>query len=200
MNGPDESSFRLTLLDLSIQVVCDVATSSARETYFRSCVDFVSDAVRLAGGRLNDRTLGFVLRFYLFVFYFGASVPSSGWPFEKSWNEDESPVFDDYLLSKSLEKYPGGNLSLNGVYFPGGAPQAAAIALKEFVSILLTRVGGENPDSTSHFHVVEISDNATRTRDIAQRILSQIVENAMNRVNCNYRHFHYHSLKNSIHS
>lgn len=55
VDGIVESSARLTLLDLTIQVVCDVATSSARETYFRSCVDFVSDAVRYAGGKLNDR-------------------------------------------------------------------------------------------------------------------------------------------------
>ena len=62
VDGIVEYSARLTLLDLVIQVVCDVATTSARETHFSSCVDFVADAVRYAGGRLNDRTIGFVLR------------------------------------------------------------------------------------------------------------------------------------------
>ena len=116
-NSIVESSVRLTILDLAIQAVCDVATTSARETYFHSCVDFVSDAVRYAGGKLNDRTIGFVLRFYLFVFYFGASVPTNGWPFNKD---------DDFLLSDCMEQD-----------IEGGAHQAAAIALKEFVSIML---------------------------------------------------------------
>ena len=98
-----ECSTRLTLLDLAIQVVCDVATSSARETYLRSCVDFVSDAVRYAGGKLNDRTIGFVLRFYLFVFYFGASIPTTGWPFEKDWGESSSGLSEDALLSDDLK-------------------------------------------------------------------------------------------------
>ena len=134
-----ECSTRLTLLDLAIQVVCDVATSSARETYFRSCVDFVSDAVRYAGGKLNNRTIGFVLRFYLFVFYFGASIPSTGWPFEKDWRESNSGLSEDVLLSDDLKSE--NNHGLIGVYLPGGAPQAAAIALKELVSIMLGRLG-----------------------------------------------------------
>ena len=127
-----ESSTRLTLLDLVVQVVCDVATTTARETYFRSCVDFVSDAVRYADGRLSDRTTGFIMRFYLFVYYFGASVPTSGWPF----------INDDFLLSDEIGD------SIVGVYLPGGAPHAAAIALREFVSIMLGnarfRKGEEN--------------------------------------------------------
>ncbi|KAL7455495.1 hypothetical protein ACHAWC_007045 [Mediolabrus comicus] len=120
-----ESSTRLTLLDLAVQVVCDVATTTARETYFRSCVDFVSDAVRYADGRLSDRTTGFIMRFYLFVYYFGASVPTSGWPF----------INDDFLLSDEIGD------SIVGVYLPGGAPHAAAIALREFVSIMLGNAG-----------------------------------------------------------
>ena len=84
-----ECSTRLTLLDLAIQVVCDVATSSSRETSFITCVDFVGDALRFAGGNLNARTIGYVLRFYLFVFYFGASIPTAGsWPN----SEGSSPV------------------------------------------------------------------------------------------------------------
>ena len=124
-NNIVEASSRLTLIDLAVQVVCDVTTTTSRETYFRSCVDFVSDAVRYADGRLNDRTTGFIMRFYLFVYYFGASVPTSGWPFHRG---------SDYLLSDDVGD------SIVGVYLPGGAPQAAAIALREFVSIMLANI------------------------------------------------------------
>ena len=126
----EDCSARLTILDLTIQVVCDVATSSARETYFRSCVDFVSDAVRYAQGKLNDRTVGYVLRFYLFVFYFGASVSTNGWPFQKTRYEDQVGVADDSLLSETIDQT-----------IECGAPQAAAIAMKEFISIMLCRIG-----------------------------------------------------------
>jgi hypothetical protein len=79
----DESSTRLTLLDLAIQVVCDVATTGAQETNFGACVEFVETAVRFSQAQLNTRTIGYVVRFYLFVFYFGASVPTTTtqqWP------------------------------------------------------------------------------------------------------------------------
>jgi hypothetical protein len=126
----EDCNVRLTILDLTIQVVCDVATSSARETYFRSCVDFVSDAVRFAGGKLNDRTIGYVLRFYLFVFYFGASVSTNGWPFHKIRLENQVGIADDSLLSDDVDQT-----------IDCGAPQAAAIAMKEFISIMLSRTG-----------------------------------------------------------
>lgn len=118
---------RLTILDLTVQVVCDLATCSARETYFRACVDFVSDAVRLSEGKLNDRTVGFVMRLYLFTFYFGASVSTNYWPFNKELLQSNT---DDRLLSDTIEQ---------SIHF--GAPQAAAIALKELISLMLTRVG-----------------------------------------------------------
>ena len=118
---------RLTILDLTVQVVCDLATCSARETYFRACVDFVSDAMRLSEGKLNDRTVGYVLRLYLFTFYFGASVPTNYWPFNKELLRSST---DDRLLSDNIEQT-----------IHCGAPQAAAIALKELISLMLTRVG-----------------------------------------------------------
>ena len=135
-----ESSVRLTILDLCIQVVCDVATTSARETYFRSCVDFVSDAVRYSGGKLNDRTIGFVLRFYLFVFYFGASIPTNGWPFNKSWDDGKIGILNDFLLPDSVDQK----------HVDGGAPQAAAIALKEFITIILARIRTGGFDRVRH--------------------------------------------------
>lgn len=123
---------RLTLLDMAVQSACDVATTFSRETHFRAIVDFVADSVHLSRGMLNDRTLGFVLRFYLFVFYFGASIPTTGWPF----NQMDSG--GDFLLDSQLSEQ---SQSMTGRFFEGGAHQAAAVAMKGFISILLGRAG-----------------------------------------------------------
>ena len=160
-----ECSTRLTLLDLAVQVVCDVATSSSRETSFVSCVEFVGDALRLAGGNLNARTIGYVLRFYLFVFYFGASIPTAGnWPNDgsnspskKSKGEAKGGAsISDRLLDTFLLD-DGGNaenddnntyISDGGLpslhkkrgYLAGGAPQAAALALKDLITVVTGRM------------------------------------------------------------
>ena len=161
---PLNYSTRLTLLDLTIQVVCDVATSSARETYFRSCVDFVSDAVRYANGKLSDRTVGFVLRFYLFVFYFGASIPSCGWPFDTGMS-------DDVILSANTKSFAQERPSLVGVYLPGGAPQAAALALKELVSVILGRL---EVGMKSHAAKTKIEESSLSN---VQQVSTQFSEN-----------------------
>ena len=162
------ASSRLTLIDLAVQVVCDVATTTSRETYFRSCVDFVSDAVRYADGRLNDRTTGFIMRFYLFVYYFGASVPTSGWPF----------IRDDYLLSDEIGD------SIVGVYLPGGAPQAAAIALREFVSIMLASTGTEKEeeDGDDKSGPSNTEDETNSVESQSRVITSNSAEDAIDRV------------------
>jgi hypothetical protein len=169
-NNVIDASSRLTLIDLTVQVVCDVATTTSRETYFRSCVDFVSDAVRYANGRLNDRTTGFIMRFYLFVYYFGASVPTSGWPF----------VRDGYLLSDEIGD------SIVGVYLPGGAPQAAAIALREFVSIMVASIGTnkeeEEGDDLSGPSNTEDETNSIESQSRMITSNSKTAENAINRV------------------
>ncbi|KAL7550350.1 hypothetical protein ACHAWF_013593 [Thalassiosira exigua] len=165
------SSVRLTVLDLAVQVVCDVATQSARETYFRSCVDFVESAVRYARGFLNDRTLGFVLRFYLFVFYFGCSTPSGGWPFNKHWQGSDAGILDDFLLSDNVEQNTGG------------APQAAALSLKEFITIMLSRIETGLGKVRCQYYITEDADeSASEVYAFARNILSSLMENAMNRV------------------
>lgn len=137
------SNSRLTLLDLSIQAVCDVATSSARETSFGTCIEFVQHAVKLAKGQLNTRTAGYVLRFYLFIFYFGANIPTLSsapnplWTtFDKDGEKYRSSVaVDDVaILSENL------NEEKTRKYLPGGAPQAAVLALKELITLLLSRI------------------------------------------------------------
>ena len=139
----DESSTRLTLLDLSIQTVCDVATTGTEETTFSTCVDFVECALKLAQGQLSTRTIGFVVRLYLFVFYFGVSVPTisaSRWP-KPSWrplsmnNSSEDELDNDF----SMLLDPRDESSLE--YLPGGSPQAAALAFKELISLSIVRLG-----------------------------------------------------------
>jgi len=142
---PDVSAYedpqtgdRLTLLDLSIQVVCDVASYTARETNFLPCIEFVSEAVSYAEGNVSSRTMGYVIRFYLFVFYFGASVPTaSSWPRNKISGVSRKAGLDEandtLLLSEE-------DLKSNRGYVPGGAPQAGSLAFKELVSIFLGRL------------------------------------------------------------
>ena len=129
----------ITLLDLSIQAVSDVATSGSHEATFPSCLEFVSHAFKFSQGQLNLRTIGYILRLYLFVFYFDASIPRK--QFEKypplSWrpfsmyNELDFPVLYD----------PRNDGINDGAYLHGGAPQAAVLGLKELVTVLIERLG-----------------------------------------------------------
>jgi len=159
-----ECSTRLTLLDLAVQVVCDVATSSSRETSFVSCIEFVGDALRFAGGNLNARTIGYVLRFYFFVFYFGASIPTAGgWPNDtsdslskktKGEKSGSTSITDSLVDTGLIEEGNGNNVDHNpdisdgGLaslrkkrgYLAGGAPQAAALALKDLVTVVIGRM------------------------------------------------------------
>ena len=133
-----ESSSRFTLLDLTVQVVCDVASSGALETTFGACVEFVEEAVQFSHAQLNTRTIGYIVRFYFFIFYFGASSPtlSPDWP-SSNWR------------APGRDKEKGDFAMLNDPreadeacpYLPGGAPQAAAIAFKDLISLSLIRLG-----------------------------------------------------------
>ena len=131
---------------------------------------------------LNDRTLGYILRFYLFVFYFGASIPSTGWPFNKEWYESKTGITDDSLLSDCMGTNTREKQSLNGVYLPGGAPQAAAIALKEFVSIMLARLGTGTEQAQSKHKSNSLLEEPSCPKTYARLILKNLIENAMNRV------------------
>lgn len=208
------SSTRLTLLDLAVQVVCDVATSSSRETNFGACVEFVADAVRFASGNLNTRTIGYVFRFYLFVFYFGASVPtSSSWPdtsdsqrVHTAGSGKESEPFDVALLDEeTLESH-----EKKRTYFPGGAPQAAALALKEFFSLVLGRMIVSTPKSErrlrrsfSHSSIVSMMSDSNEGRDEAveefvQGLLHSIIDGAVNRVDiANFTQLALHQIHRS---
>ena len=73
---------------------------------------------------------------------------------------------DDFLLSDN-----------NGEQNTGGAPQAAAIALKEFVSIMLSRIGTGLERSFE-----DATEEETSPQLFCQDILSTLVDNATNRV------------------
>jgi hypothetical protein len=204
----NDSSTRLTLLDLAIQSVCDVATSGAQETTFGSCVEFVEHAVRFSQGQLNIRTIGFVVRFYLFVFCFGVSIPtsSSRWPsplwqppaFKES-GEANQPDDDVPML---LDPRTEGSRS----YLPGGAPQAAALAFKELLSLSIVRLGkvsvtdvvvlaqGSSGLPTS----VSCGKDIQEPGDVADSLLSSLVDNAVNHVEiANYTQLALHQVQRS---
>lgn len=129
----------LSLLDLSVQVVCDVGTHG-QEMIFPSCVQFAQMAVTFSKGELSLRTIGYLMRFYLFVFYFDSCIPRSShatkWP---SWRPAHRMEEEDFPMLWEPE---------DSSYLPGGAPQAAVLALKELVSLSIMRVG-KNVTTTS---------------------------------------------------
>lgn len=132
------SDARITLLDLAIQAVSDVATSGSQEAVFASCLEFIEQAVSLAQGQLNTRTIGYVFRFYLFIFYFDASIPrklsdklpSLAWRPFAMYNEEDFPMLYD-------PRHDGSKCG----YLAGGAPQAASLALKDLISFSIERLG-----------------------------------------------------------
>jgi Guanine nucleotide exchange factor in Golgi transport N-terminal/Sec7 domain len=136
---PSGIDTRITLLDLSIQVVSDVATSGSHEATFASCLDFVEHAVSFSQGQLNMRTVGYVFRLYLFIFYFDASIPrkssekcpSLSWRPIAMHKEEDFPMLYD----------PRSDSIIRDGYLTGGAPQAAVLALKELVSLSIERLG-----------------------------------------------------------
>ena len=140
-DGDDESCRRLTLLDLAIQVVCDVTTCGAQETTFAACVEFVEAAVSFSQAQLNTRTIGYVIRFYLFIFYFDATIPTANaeWP-NPAWGAPSPPINDDGF-GKTASVLYDPRTNGGSKYLPGGAPQSAALALKELISMTLVRLG-----------------------------------------------------------
>jgi hypothetical protein len=131
------ASTRLTLLDIAVQVVCDVATGGTQETTFGSCVEFVEHAIIASEGQLNTRTVGYVLRFYLFVFYFGASVPGNKMFPHASW---VSPRCRSRVITDAMPILYDPRIDEKLPYLPGGAPQLAALSLKDLVTFTILRL------------------------------------------------------------
>eukprot|EP00977_Amphora_coffeiformis_P013095 scaffold3361_cov166-Amphora_coffeaeformis.AAC.6 len=184
-DGDDESCHRLTLLDLTIQVVCDVATCGAQETSFGACVEFVETAVRYCQAQLNTRTIGYVIRFYLFVFYFGASVPTTNpqWP-NPAWGAP--PATGDDVFADTVSILYDPRTKGGSDYLPGGAPQSAALALKEMISLCLVRLGKVSVSNIIYSIVQDpsnLSDAGGRSGEgigsFLDRLLSSRVDDAV---------------------
>ena len=182
------SESRLTLLDIAIQSVCDIATSTARETSFVDCIEFVKKAVRFAEGHLNTRTIGYVLRFYLFVFYFGASVPTSSTAQNTVWTA-LSHYGSTTRSAVAAADVPFLFEAGRSDYLPGGAPQAAALALKDLVSILMNRlVVLSYAERMRLAHEVKESASESDDEDedplgsFVNGVITSLVDNAVRRV------------------
>lgn len=191
---------RLTLLDLAVQVVCDVGNGTAMETHFLPCVEFISEAVYFAKGKLNSRTIGYIIRFYLFVFYFGASVPtSSSWPKCKTSGFAKKEALDeanDVLLLSEDELVSSNGGNYRSGYVPGGAPQAAALALKEFVSIFLLRLRKMSPSGREH--VVDCLRSKSSTDEFMKTYLESLVDGAVHQVDvANFTQLALHQIHRS---
>eukprot|EP00536_Pseudo-nitzschia_multiseries_P011494 jgi/Psemu1/206004/e_gw1.394.36.1 len=165
-----DPSSRTTLLDLSIQVVCDVATMGAQEAQLHACVEFVEEAVKFGCGYLSTRTVGYVLRFYLFAFHFGISSPSGNWGVVNA--------SDQYLLEDI-------RFTTNKWALPGGAPQFAILSMKDLVVFMIARLGSQvHFDQTSHRE-----DFTATTKDITcphfsfiDKLVNKVVDDSVFRV------------------
>ena len=191
------SDARITLLDLAIQAVSDFATSGSQEAVFASCLEFIEHAVSLAQGQLNPRTIGYVFRFYLFVFYFDASIPrkltdklpSLAWRPVAMCNEEDFPMLYD-------PRHDGSTCG----YLAGGAPQAASLALKDLISFSIERLGRI---SVTKNLLVEVDDQRTTEGHdsygpMLEGILSSLFDNSVELVErANYTQLALHQIHRS---
>lgn len=196
--GDPLTNNRLTLLDLAVQVVCDVSNSTARETNFIPCIEFVSEAMYYSKGNLNSITIGYVLHFYLFIFYFGASLPtSSTWPKtrrdRKNGANDVLGEHNTMLLSE--EEFVNNDGYRRG-YVSGGAPQAATLALKEFVSIYLSKIVKMSREERNA--VLSADSEGEGLGNFIKDFVSSVVDNAFHQVDgANYTQLALHQIHRS---
>jgi hypothetical protein len=171
VNMSRPSSTQTTLLDLAVQVVCDVATMGAQETQLYACVEFVAQAVKYGCGYLSTRSIGYVLRFYLFVFYFGVSSTTGNWGIPKA--SDQYILQDPRPSEKSI--------------LAGGAPQSAILSLKDLVVFLIARLGSlVYLDNCTAKREAQCTKNYTSSpRQVfgaIDELVDEIVENSVQRV------------------
>ena len=182
-----ESFSRLTLLDISIQVVCDVATTGTQETQLQACIEFVQAAVRYGCGHLNARSVGFVFRFYMFVFHWGASM-RTGYPNIKRGSMDVFMLEDPRSLVSS--------------YLAGGAPQSAALSLKDLIYFSILRLRTQpKPDQVPIQPTAAPADERDPPEifnDFLGGLIDEIVDESVNRVDmANYTQLALHQIHRS---
>lgn len=184
-SGDNESSTRLTLLDLSVQVVCDVASTGVEETTFGACVEFVETSIRYSEAQLNTRSIGYIGRFYMFVFYFGASIPARSLTRWRPNNLRGTTASDDNdfaLLIDPRREHTS--------YLPGGAPQSAALAFKELISLSITRLGKVSVSDMIVMSVLEKTHSNEKRliglqdpyQDLIDSIIGSIVNDSVDHV------------------
>lgn len=178
-----------TLLDLTIQVVCDVATLTSRETFFTSCVKFCACALRFAveyGGTtscLHARSLGFIFRLYLFVSSFGVSLPDNIRKNNKCDCRVPLAAADDegyyYDLSSSIEDVAKTRSLLDPV-------QVAESAMKEMISLVVEDLGNNSKERSS-FSVHDSNgiqdENESHEGSFVSSLINDIVDSAVDKVN-----------------
>lgn len=186
VNLDDGASSRITLLDIAVQVVCDVATTGAQETQMQACVEFVESAVRYGCGHLNTRTVGCVLRFYLFVFYFGMSTPPGGT--STSWGTLTGR--DNFMLEDPrTKKLP---------YLPGGASQASALALKDLISFSIARLQSLVASERMLFRLNSPEKEGAIGPGFFDKLMDDVIDQSCHRVNiANYTQLAMHQVQRS---
>jgi len=182
-----------TLLDLTIQVICDVAMSSSRETYFRPCVDFCASALRFAaqhgGGAncLHTRSLGYIFRLYMFVCSFEVSLPDNkDKQFMKSADcrtplapaGDASYLFDNSILSRSINDFDN---KLRPTMDPA---QVAEAALKEMIYFIVKDLDISNKKNCGESNQSNLETEEEEAQDVfILSLVTDIVDSAANTVN-----------------
>lgn len=189
VNLEQDSSSRITLLDISIQVVCDVATMGAQEIHLQACVEFVQSAVEFGCGHLNTKTVGYVMRFYLFVFYFGASAYSGGNGIWGTVGGRDQFILDD-PRSGSVK------------YLPGGAPQAAILSLKDLISFSMARLQSLVASEQMLFRFGSPPNKQKLApdffNDMINRLVDEVVDQSVHRVEiANYTQLAMHQIQRS---
>eukprot|EP00980_Cylindrotheca_fusiformis_P029547 scaffold23505_cov119-Cylindrotheca_fusiformis.AAC.6 len=178
-----DASSRITLLDVAVQAVCDVATSGAQELHMPMCVEFVAAAVKNGRGHLNTRTIGYVMRFYLFVFYFGVSIAQNEWALLKGR--------DKFLL---LDPHPPTLKNL-----PGGATQAAALSLKDLILYSISRLRSlvlSDTDAARCNQGFRNENHVIRFNSLIDDLVDGLIDSSVHRVHmANYAQLALHQVK-----
>jgi len=137
-----QQNFNSSLLDLTLQVICDVAATFAEERLFRACLAFVDTALRKCKGNLTCRSIGFVVRLYAFVVHFGVQRQEIA----------EYKLTGEETASISTVDELGGDEPDWNV----GLTLLSALGFKRLLMYLI-----ENSLSESHNTGLDISDSAT---------------------------------------
>ena len=182
----------ISLLDIAIQTVCDVATSGAQETQMHTCVEFVERAMEYGCGYLSTRTVGYAFRFYLFIFYFGACIPTRGLnPVVRTGVEEDPWIIRDERLTSTSK------------YLTGGASQSAALAMKDLIQYSIRKLQSLNSadllrNKSMGFFNHSKSPPPEEFNIFLDGLMKEMVDDSMHRVEiANYLELSMHQIHRS---